>query len=319
MAKKTTYLELIEKFEDINAQLIKNRLWPKSNFGRYQFYGKLIKGLQKSIEDNSVPNFLRAHSPKGEAMFALKQIYELNVILEFSLDHLDRIKDSEKQKFSLMVKEILSGPNFTNVESTINSRARNIQFELLLAYRLYSKGYKNIDFLVNPDLLVESNKRIYGFECKRVLENKEDALLRLVGEATNQIINNTRIDILTGIVALDLTNLFEKDIFDPVNNNLNLERSQNLLGGKDDEAIKNFAQDQIVNVIQKTMKRTPKLIKSAKKGKVVAVIGSLSCVYAKNKSETGWIHEISVFVFDTENPLIAQLFTQDFSELRGPH
>ncbi len=298
----TSYGNLLKRTEVVKQKLEEYYIWPKDKFGRLHRYEKVVFGLDKSLKNNTVDDYLKRNNSTGEVGFALKQLFEMVFISENVLGIFRRATEEERKQLAKRIKDVLSGPPYTKNETASNSLARNSQFELLLAARLISRGYNDVKLLENPDILVKIKDRNYAFECKRLTSQSKSAITDNVNNAITQITRNRSNDVFGRVVAVDLSSQYEK--------------GENWLGGKSHNSAENFAQRELGKDAMYIIKNCPKLIENAKANIIVSLIVGMSCVYVLNeKPELGWINELSVCVFDKENIFRAPIFKEDFARL----
>ena len=277
MQNKVKYSELLRRAQSAHQFIDVIGLSSLAKSGRYQRYVKLVSDLDLALKSNQ----LDAHFEKygfDKSGFALKELYELTSIIEHVGALFVRSDDEVKKQITSRVKFVLGGPMFTANETHENSRARNYQFELLMATRLLNRGYMDVRFNENPDLTVKIDNRNYAIECKRIIGDFDDLSRKRVSDAITQL-HDHRNGYYGGVIALDLSQKYEQ--------------GKNWLDGKTREGVEKYALDSLQQDLGSIYGRYPKLKLAASSGLVLGVFASYSGVYVLKETEMGWMHEIS--------------------------
>lgn len=93
-------------------------------------------------------------------------------------------------------------------ETAQNSKARDAQFELLLYAELMELGVNCTMSHPNPDILVEHNGIGLNIQCKRIFNNKPNAIQRNVHAAASQLRSDHTANGYMGVIALSIERIF---------------------------------------------------------------------------------------------------------------
>lgn len=299
--KRTTikYKELVRQAFICENKLYKIGVWSKGIEGRFQFYIKSVNLLDQALKNGCIPEFLKENNQHGEIFFSLKQLYEFTTILNSVLPFLDTLLSTQKSELLQRLKISLSGPIFPEDENEKNNGPRNNLFELLILSRLLRAGYKNVKVSKNPDILINIDNRQYPVECKRVITLNERALFSALNVAIKQIVENWGKNYFKGIVAIDLSPIFEQ--------------GENMLDSKSPLSAETFMQYHLEQVFNSIYLRSEKLKKT--NGEIIGVLLNVSCVYALVGSELGWMNELAMGVLNKESPKEGLIFENDLANL----
>lgn len=301
-----SYGDLLEKSDTIISFLEKISLKNKAINGRYGAYRKLVHKIWDGIQNGQIDEILNSVGKDGQknltkSYFALKELYEMVFIFE-NIEALFRVSnEKQKDEIKKRINFILGGPIYTKDENSDNSQARNYQFELLIASKIFASGIKDVSLEEHPDVLVKVGSLKYGFECKRIFGDFEKQSLKRTSEALSQL-SLIKNDIFCGIVALDLSSKYEE--------------GKNLVSGSTVKSIEDYVQNSIKNDVSFIYSNNEKLVRMAKNKDVVALFGNVSSIYAlSDKSEMGHLTEISALTLSKENPVKSGKFLEDFKNL----
>jgi len=175
----TSFQELIDSKPKYNAMLERLSIKPKNN--RWDEAYRLVTELERNrINDSSeeIDGKLL-----GRMRFALTDLSNLNLIL-------DQFKDEESEVFKEKFNEMLSGSIDQTEETNTASKARAIQFELLMCARFRDVGLVSYLGKIHPDVVVVINGIKYGFECKRIFNFNEHSVQNNIKKAINQLYKN---------------------------------------------------------------------------------------------------------------------------------
>jgi len=293
---KTSYSELLTRSNVVANNLIKlmDVSVVESRFSEYQ---QLLKSLSTAWENNQIRDFTKRY-PKRITLFALKELKEIIIICEEIFDKSDKYSLRYKNDLKIKLKTILGGPFYTFKETSKNSNARNIQFELRIATTCSKTGLTTkIGEL--PDVTVEVDDRKYFIECKRIIGKSERTIFNNLDNALNQI-NNNPVEYYSGIICLDVSPQFD-------NGNLILKKNNVVTAEK-------FVLDQLEKYVFYIYKRSEKLKKLATKKKIGMLWLNFSGVY-EVQDGFGWINENGLLVLNKENKLQSEQILKDFSVL----
>lgn len=301
-----SYGKLLERSDKCLDFLKCITLKEKALRGRFGDYKKLIKKIWDDIQIGGKDNILDQIDKKGTrngdvALFALKEFYEIIQILEQVSKLYNSTTEPQKEIITQKISLILGGAVYTKDENDNNNEARNYQFELLIASKLYFSGITDITFEEHPDIIVKVGSLKYAIECKRIFGNFETKTLKRAEEALNQIclIKN---DIFCGTIALDLSTKYEE--------------GKNLLEGSTKQSIEDFAQRCLEQDLNYVYQKSQKIVKAGKKKYLIGIFGNISSIYAlRDKSEMGHLNQIAVLALNKENPIKSINFLKDFNKL----
>lgn len=301
-----SYGDLLKKSETSILFLEKISLKNKATNGRFSAYRKLVSKIWDGIQNGGIDEILNCVGKDGEknltkSYFALKELYEMVFIFENMEGLFEISDDKQKDEIKKRINFILGGPIYTKDENNDNNQARNYQFELLIASKIFASGIKNVSLEEHPDVLAKVGSLKYGIECKRIFGDFEKQSLKRTNEALNQL-SLIKNDIFCGIVALDFSPKYEE--------------GKNLVCGSTKISIEDYVQNSLKNDVSFVYSRNEKLVRMAKNKDIVALFGNVSSVYALNdKSEMGHLTEISALTLSKENPIKSEKFLEDFKNL----
>jgi len=302
-----SYGELLKKSDNCLRFLKSISLDGKALRGRFGEYKKLTKTIWDDIQNGNTGGVLNLVNKKGTrngdvAMFALKEFLEMVQIIE-QVEKLYKFTTEPQKKIIVQkINAILGSVAYTKDENNSNNQARNYQFELLIASKLYISGITDITFEEHPDIMVKVGTLKYAIECKRIFGDFEAKVIRRAEEALKQI-SLIKNDIFCGAIAVDLSTKYEQ--------------GKNLVTGNSRESIENFAQNCLEQDLYFIYRKSPKIIKAGKKKFLIGIFGNISSIYAlKDKSEMGHLNQIAVLALNKENPIKAINFLKDFDNLK---
>ena len=299
-----SYFEVLEKAETLMAQVqsLSSPLTLRS--GRYKSYFNTVRQVDDAIKNDGIDEYLLKNNQKGEVFFALKQLSEMSMIFEHLLPLLSTLHGDNRNNLLERFSLILDGPTYPSEETKENNKARNYQFELLVAARFKQSGYSDIGFFRNPDVLVHSNGRPYPIECKRIFGNSESSILKRVKEAVGQLNDHPIKDSIGGVIALDMSRKYEG--------------SSNVLESRSLQSAEDFIMSQLEQDMLMIQRRSQAVQRATASRKLVAMFTNLSGVYViPSTKQFGWVHELAVTIFNKEYPDGAAIFMDDLKKLQS--
>ncbi len=225
-------------------------------------------------------------------LYSIQELQNLLFINNNLVSIFDSFRDDFKKSIIAKINIMVSGATYTEKEK--DTSARDAEFELFLMAKLCQKGFIDIDTYNRPDVSLNINSRIYGFECKRIIGNAESGLIRRAEEATKQIINS-EINLFTGIVALDVCSFIH-------------DNSWNI--GKNKDEINNNIIQTLKNCAKIVTSKCPRFIKNAQTNVISGLLLRISVPYIAEDDDIG-VSTIMLNIYFNENSPIAIQYHND--------
>lgn len=201
----TRYGDILSSLEQFFELCQRFSLRAEAEVGRFGVYRTQINQISAEIDqlrpgENDIEIYKQLSRNLPRYLVALGECGEIREMLPF----LQMVSDTDELARKLLA--LIAGPELPSEEDLASNQARNIQFELWLASRLWMGGAKVN--LAEPDLQCDIGEITILLACKRVLSVKK--LTKRINHATKQLRRNLKSlpkDKSCGFVAISLSNL----------------------------------------------------------------------------------------------------------------
>lgn len=177
--QKISYRVLAESRGEFENILTLLHLKIEQNTWLYRAYN-IVEKLADVYQDVAIKReFMKQENEDGDIYYALHDVSLINGILLYT-------KDQDRSTLKGKFKKVLrmdSPPR----ETLYNNEARNALWELNFFSRLKRANIEVILSNPNPDILARFGHRKYYIQCKRLYSANENALIRNIREAIQQL------------------------------------------------------------------------------------------------------------------------------------